>query len=339
MSTKPPNPRDAKRLQSLEEDLKSQREAAARLTAEREDLQKRLKDLASAVKGAADERADQAKLIEAALKQFEKLLKTVGIPAPGERTLPAFLDALAAHVRGLLARLAAAEKQIAALEAQLASAAQALTEASDKFRELKELADKREAEHKAQVAALNKQLAESQKRIEQLEQSGEAISQLLAENQRLAAQIDERATEVTALRAAASEAKEAIAAARTETEARVRAELGAEIAKLTKQQTALQKQLDTALLQLKEEGKTPVLTADRVAVLLGDLVDQMQTSFGGLQVRDGELKLKVGFGAVGELSGFVVPTTESTPELRENLQEVTFRFDRSAPLTGLTGGG
>ncbi len=339
MSTKPPNPRDAKRQQSLEEDLRAQREASARLTAEREDLQKRLKELAAAVKGAADERADQQKLIEAALKQFEKLLKTVGIPAPEERTLPAFLEALAAHVRGLLARIAAAEKQIASLEAQLASAAEALTAASEKFRELKELADKREAEQKAQVAALNKQLAEAQKKIAQLEQSGEAIAKLLAENQRLAALIDERATEVTALRAAASEAKEAIAAARAETEARVRAELGAEIARLTRQQAAIQKQLDTALLQLKEEGKTPVLTADRVAVLLGDLVDQMQSSFGGLQIRDGELKLKVGFGAVGELSGFVVPTTESTPELRENLQEVTFRFDRSAPITGLTGDG
>ncbi len=323
MATKQPNPRDVKRLQSLEADLKAQRDATEKLASEHSELEGRLREAEAKLKVANDERDQLLKADEAGLKQFEKVLKSQKVTATAERTLAAFIEAISQHADALNTRAEAAEKQVQAHEAQLAAGAEALKEAAQKFRELKEQAEQRENEYKAE-------LAEAQKAIKELTKSSDALEPLLAENQRLAAQIDANATEAAALTKAAADAKADIATAKTETEARVREELGADIKGLMKQQAALQKQLDTANVQLKEQGKPPLLSAEKVAGLLNELVGQMQGGIKGLQIRDGELKLKVGFGAAGELGGFVIPTTDSTPELRENLQEITFRFDRPA---------
>jgi hypothetical protein len=40
------------------------------------------------------------------------------------------------------------------------------------------------------------------------------------------------------------------------------------------------------------------------------------------------MRLKIAFGKIGRESGFVLPTAESPPELRENLHELSLRFDR-----------
>ncbi|HYO89863.1 MAG TPA: hypothetical protein VER79_14535, partial [Candidatus Limnocylindrales bacterium] len=317
-----PNPRDVRRLQSLESDLKAQRDATEKLAAEHKEMEDRVRELEAQLKAANEEHEQLVRANEASLRLIEKALKSRKIDAPSERTLPAFVEAVTVHIDALNTRAETAEKQVKGLEAQLTVGAEALKEAAQRFRDLNEQADLRDKEQRAQ-------LAEAQKAIRELTKSSGALEPLLAENQRLAAQIDATATEMAALKKAAGDAKADISAAKAETEARVREELGADIAGLTKQQAALQKQLDTANVQLKEQGKPPLLSAEKVAGLLNELVGQMQGGISGLHIRDGELKLKVGFGAAGELGGFVIPTTDSTPEVRENLQEITFRFDRA----------
>jgi chromosome segregation ATPase len=328
MTGRQPNPRDVRRLATLEADLKAQREAAEDLIKERAALTARVAELEGKLKAADSAQDGQAKANESLIKLLERVFKTHGIPPPAARGLPAFVEALATHLNSLLARTEQAEKQVADLESQLAAAGEALKEAARKFRDLKAEVDAREAEHKAQVTALSAELAAAQDALEDLRKAGTAIEPLLAENQRLAAQIDSTAAEMAALRDAARSASVDIKAARTEAEASVRAEVSAEIKRLTSAQTTLQKQLDTANAQLAQEGKTPILPAERVAGLLNDLVAGFQSNFTGLQIREGELSLKVGFGAAGEVGGFVIPTTDSTPELRENLQEIKLRFDR-----------
>lgn len=330
MTGRQPNPRDLRRLQTLEADLKAQREAAEKLAAERNELVTRLAEAEAQLKAARDTQDGESRAQEALLKQVEKLFKSRGIPPPAERKLAAFLEALAAFVESLFARIEQAEKQIAELEAQVAAANEVIKEAAVKFQELKEQADKRDAEHAAQVASLSAELAKAVKELEELKKAGLVIDPLLAENQRLAALLDNAETETKTLRDVAAAASADIAAARAETDKAVRAELGAELTRLRTEQAGLQTQLNTANLQLKEQGKTPVLPAEKVAGLVNELVGHFQTNFTGLRISDGELSLKVGFGAVGESGGFVIPTTDSTPEIRENLQQITLRFDRGS---------
>lgn len=327
MTGRQPNPRDVRRLQTLEADLKAQRDAAEKLATERNDLAKRLAELETRLKTVEE---GDSKTLEDLLKLAERLFKARRITPPPDRTLVAFLDAFAAFVDSLTARAEQAEKQVADLEQQLAVAAETIKEATQKFQELKEQMDRREAEQAAKLASVSAELAKALEALEDLKLTGTAIEPLLAENQRLAALVSAGETEAKALREVAAAASADIAAARAETDKAVRAELGAEITRLTTQQAALQTRLDTATTQLKQEGKTPVLPAEQVAGLVNELVGHFQTNFKGLQIRDGELALKVGFGAVGESGGFVIPTTDSTPEIRENLQEITLRFDRTS---------
>jgi len=332
MTGRQPNPRDLRRLQTLEADLKAQREAVEKLAAERNELVTRLTDTEAKLKAARDAQEGDSRAQEALLKQIEKLFKARGIPPPAERGLAAFFDALAAFIDSLNARIEKAEQHAAELQKQLDAANEAIKEATVKFRELKEQADMREAEHAAHIASLTAELVAARQELEELKKAGLAVEPLLAENQRLAALLDSADTETKALREVAATASQDIAAARAETDKAVRAELGGEITRLTSQQAVLQSQLDTANLQLKEQGKTPVLPAEKVAGLVNDLVGRFQTNFTGLRISEGELSLKVGFGAVGESGGFVIPTTDSTPEIRENLQEITLRFSRGATL-------
>lgn len=334
MTGRQPNPRDVRRLATLEADLKAQREAADQLLKERNALAGRVTELESNLKAVDTARSNQTKADEALIKQLERLFKANGLVPPPSRELPAFIEALTGALSDARSRAERAEQQIETLEAQLSSAADTLKEATQKFRDLKADVDAREAEHKSQVAALSADLKAAKVELDDLRKAGNAIEPLLAENQRLATQIEESSTELVALRAAAASARSDVEAARSEVEQAVRAEVGKEVKQLTKAQATLQKQLDAANAQLTQEGKTPVLPAGQVAVLINELVGEFQSGLSGLQIRDGELALKVGFGAAGEIGGFVVPTTESTPEVRENLHEIKLRFDREAPAAG-----
>jgi len=187
------------------------------------------------------------------------------------------------------------------------------------------------AEDEQRIKELEAALAAALKQAETLESAEQGtIAALIAENRRLAEQLAALDKDASLLRGAAEEAKAGLEATRQEAAASVRAELEGQFKRLHAERDALQAQLTMASKQLAEQGKTPVLPAEQAAVLVNELVDRLQVGFTDLRITEGELKLKVGFGAVGDVSGFVIPTTDSPAEIRENLQEISFRFDRAA---------
>lgn len=324
------NPGNVKRLQSLEADLTALRESTERLVAERNQLQQRLAEAEKALEKARplDTRADDE--IAAALDAFDQLVERGLIDKPRKRALADYIQITSRRLIALSERLDQAQKQIADLEARLASGESALRDALATLADLQKQIDARVAESEKRAADLEAALAAAHKTIADLQASDATAAQLIAENRRLAAQIDALSGDLAVVMTVADEAKAGLDAVRAETEARVRAELTASVQRVQAERDLLSQQLVTANKQLLEQGKTPILPADQVAVLINDLVGKMQTNLSGMLVREGEVKLKVAFGAVGETGGFVIPTADSTPEIRENLQEVTFRFDRAA---------
>jgi hypothetical protein len=57
-------------------------------------------------------------------------------------------------------------------------------------------------------------------------------------------------------------------------------------------------------------------------------IDQMRGGLGGMEVNEGELRLRVGMALVDDQPGFVLPTPSSPDATVNSLQEVTLRFDR-----------
>jgi chromosome segregation ATPase len=325
------------RLQSLEADLKALRDSTEALVAERNQLQQRLAEAEKTLEKARSQEGNPEEEIKEAIAAFESLVERGLIKRPRRPILAEYIRTVTVRLMDLSASVETSEKRIAeleenrkALEEKIASGETALRDALAQMADLQKQIDIRIAESEQRTAELEKALAEAQKTIATLETGDATITELVNENRRLAAQIEAINGDLAVVMTVADEAKAGLEAARVEAETRIRAELTGELERISSERDLLNKQLVTANLQLKDEGKTPILPADQVAVLINDLVGKMQTNLSGLLVREGEVKLKVAFGAVGETGGFVIPTTDSTPEMRENLQEVTFRFDRSA---------
>jgi DNA repair exonuclease SbcCD ATPase subunit len=160
------------------------------------------------------------------------------------------------------------------------------------------------------------------------------LEAVLAENAALAARLDEAAADLEQLKAASLELRSQLDGARAELEGgkealeKAQGELGA----IVKERDGLTESLKLANEQLAGKGITPVVPAKDVAKLVDELVVQIGTGLSGMVVRDGELRLQVAFGKVGQQTGFVIPSAESPPEVRENLHEVAIRFDRAVEL-------
>jgi predicted nuclease with TOPRIM domain len=160
------------------------------------------------------------------------------------------------------------------------------------------------------------------------------LEAVLAENAALAARLDEAAADLEQLKAASLELRSQLDGARAELEGgkealeKAQGELGA----VVKERDGLTESLKLANEQLAGKGITPVVPAKDVAKLVDELVVQIGTGLPGMVVRDGELRLQVAFGKVGQQTGFVIPSAESPPEVREILHEVAIRFDRTVEL-------
>ena len=159
----------------------------------------------------------------------------------------------------------------------------------------------------------------------------ERLAGLLTENNRLAARLDEIAADSERLRAAGLKLRaqldetkkglrEAVAASK---------KLTRSLQKTESDRERLGERLKLAEAQLKTTTTTPVLPAKEVARLIDGFVDEIGSGLPGMIVRDGEIKLQVAFGKVGQATGFVVPSADAPPEVRKNLHEVAIRFDRS----------
>lgn len=157
------------------------------------------------------------------------------------------------------------------------------------------------------------------------------LTALIAENAKLAARLDEVATDAERLSSAGVKLRGELEATRKSLRAAV-AE-GARLTKtLQKVESAGQRvaeRLNLAEAQLKSTTTTPVLPAKEVARLIDGFMEEIGTGLPGLSVREGEIRLQVAFGKAGRASGFVVPSADSPPDVRKNLHEVSFRFDRT----------
>ncbi len=159
---------------------------------------------------------------------------------------------------------------------------------------------------------------------------------LIQENRKLADSLSKVDHDLELFRERAEKAAEAIQAAKQKITAELNAAHAAELKGLQGERAQLESELALLSQQLKQEGKVPLLPPEKVANLMGDLVDRLGGQMPGMKLRTGEMKLKVAFGAAGDISGFVVPTPDSKSEIKDSLHEVTFHFDRSAAIgTGI----
>lgn len=289
----------AKRLQTLEAQLAKEKEKNKALGAERSELERRLQAaeksvqrLETATAAAAEAEAQRQAALSEAQKRF-------ALPRPT-------LDALVTMAGGLVQDRAAIQKQLEGAQAEF---------------------ERRTAEAETRAAKAEAALADSRKQIEVLQVIDDTAA-LIAENRRIAAQLESVMTDFETFRDAALKAEAAIKQAREETDKAVRAELEGQFAA---DRARLEKQVLTLTSQLQEQGKTPLISPESAARLVDDFVKRLREGLGGLRVKDGEIKLKVAFGQVGEHTGFVIPTAESDPELKENLHEVVLHFDQVKP--------
>jgi len=310
-------------------ELQALRAQVATLTAERSELSQRL----------AQRDAGEAEELASSIEAFERLVASNQLERPGTRSLRAYVEAAARQLAMLAEREQSSSQRATeleeanrALQAQLESGAEAMAETLRRIEAIQGQFDVQTAERDARVRELEAALAEAREPSPGAVDDEGTISRLIEENRRLASQIEGMSRDLLTMQLAANEAKDGLEAVREETSVQVRNELASELATVRQQRESLQKQLDLATQQLSAEGKSPVLPADRVAEMLTTLVSQMQGGMPGLSIQAGELKLRVGLEAVGSGVGFVIPSSESSPELRESLQEVILRFDNRSDL-------
>jgi len=176
------------------------------------------------------------------------------------------------------------------------------------------------------------------RRIRELEkEAGAAEKKLdaaLAENASLATRLDESSKDLERLKAASLELRTELDAARGELEkaAESAAQAQKEASSLRKERDDLADSLALANEQLAGKSIAPVLSANEVSRLVDGFVTDLGSRLSGMAIRDGELQLRVGFEKVGRATGFVVPSSESPPEVRDNLHEVSIRFSRTVDL-------
>ena len=198
--------------------------------------------------------------------------------------------------------------------------------------ERKSLTEERR-ELRTAVAANAKAAREADRRAASV---GDQLEAVLAENQKLAARLEEVAADLERLKSAGAElrkqADEAQAQLAAAQEQLASAQRGLE--DVTSERDQFAERVKIADDQLAEKAIPPVLPAKDVGVLVGGLVDEVSSKLPGMVVRDGEIRLQVAFAKVGRATGFVVPSAEAPEEIRQNLHEVAIRFDRSIELPG-----
>jgi len=157
------------------------------------------------------------------------------------------------------------------------------------------------------------------------------LAAVLEENARLAGRLDELSADLERLRAAGTKLRDELSTARGELKQALAAGKTAEraLGKADSERERLAERLKLAEAQVKTKNPAPVLPAREVAKLIDGFVEEVGLGLPGMVVRDGEIRLQVAFGKVGRVTGFVVPSADSPPDVRKSLHEVFVRFDRT----------
>jgi chromosome segregation ATPase len=178
-----------------------------------------------------------------------------------------------------------------------------------------------DARAKAAETKLQSALSEN----ERLGRTDDSLA-LIAENRRLATELETANADNQKYRKAASDAEETLAKASAEIEKKLKLELENNF---ETEKNRLNKQIQTLNSQVQSQGKTPLLSAEAASGLVDDFVSKLRGGASGLLMRRGELRLKVAFGSTGEHDGFVVPTAENSDALQGNIHELVVEFDQA----------
>ncbi|MGJ3241063.1 MAG: hypothetical protein ACFE0Q_20300 [Anaerolineae bacterium] len=328
------------RLRNLENDLLSVRRRAEETAQERRELEQRLKQAEEQIETLRTREERTQEQIETTLAAFNELVDDGVVPKRIHRkTVASFAENLASYVVSMNERLNSATDDINALKTtieeqteQLKLAETTLKNAHEQSESLRNQIDERIAQFEETKRQLEAELEEARQTISDLENENdsETVSKLIEANRDMSDELALLRKDFSLVQETADDAKKSLDSAKTEAVDAVRKQLQSQISTLQKEKNTLETQLGLANKQLQADGKTPYLSADRVAGLLNNLVDNMQSNLKGVSVSQGEFKLKLAVGGDSDTLGFVVPTPDASTELSGNLQEVTLRFDKSA---------
>lgn len=190
------------------------------------------------------------------------------------------------------------------------------------------------AERRELRAAVNANARRARAAEKEAAAAEDKVEAVLRENASLAARIEEIQADLGRVEAASLQLREQVDATAAELGVTRETLAAAEgkVGGLEQERDTLSESLKVANEQLSGKGMTPVLPAKEVAKLVEGLVVEIGTGLPGMVVRDGELRLQVAFGKVGQQTGFVIPSAETPEEVRKNLHEVAIRFDRTVEL-------
>lgn len=185
------------------------------------------------------------------------------------------------------------------------------------------LASCQRLEHR--VAELEAILEDDQSKLAEAEGLDSRIGDLISLNRSLQEELDSARENQDLL-------ENRIQDLRAEAADQVRGELEAarqEMGRLQHRISTLTKENSSLMLQMQQENKIAVLSPERVSIMLNDFQESLQSGMKDVQIRDGEVRLKIGIAAVDEQNaGFIIPSAGNIDNLKEGLSEISFRFGK-----------
>ncbi len=325
----PLDPRDIRRLAALQAELDALKKSSGRLASEHRQLQKKLTETQDALLAAEQVKARY----DRALSEFDKAASTGLIVRPEETSVAAFAQAAAAALADAASRLEEAENRAEQLTRELEDLREigtddaALERAREKLESLREETEARAEEDRARIRELEEALDEALKSVPAIDEADDVAVALLGENRRLAEEVEGLSGDLRAFEDRLAEADGRAETARRDAEDKMRDHFEGVISELRRREAVAQKQLAHATAQLKSEGREPIISAERVSMMMEDLLQEVGAHLPGLRVAEGELRLKVGFGSAGDATGFVIPTAGGEAREYDGLGEILLRFE------------
>ena len=326
---------DRLRAELLEKFEREQKASAAELEKAHKELERVNKREQVAQLKALAERTELEGRVEKALRELEALRRQFREKETLWGREQEKLDKAVATLKEEKAALAAQRQADLRIQQKFAAALEALgqsipalagktVESKDFGRILKEYfeAGKRRQERIAELEAI---LDDYRKKLAEAENLDDRIGGLIALNRALQEELEGTLADHQLLEGRIEELQ-AETAANAQKELQVACE---ELERLKTRIETLSRENASFMAQLQQEGKIAVLSPERVSMMLNDFQASLQAGMKGVEISEGEVKLKVGIGAVDENSpGFIVPTATNISELSEGLSEISFRFGK-----------
>ena len=309
-----------RRLQTLQAENESLKQEMAKVVQRAKDLEQSRRGLEAEIARNRQELADAGKELTQARKKLDTERKELNavrkefnlvqkeLEKTGKRHQADQLKFLAQKTE-IEERLAAAGKETEELRGKLAG------EKNDWSREREKL-----------TKTLETLKRENQKLVE-AEGLDSQVGDLIALNRSLQEELDSVHHSQRLLEGRIKDIQaEATAAARRELVATKK-----EMQKLQRSISTLTRENSSLLYQLQQENKVPVLSPERVSRMLNEFQESLQAGMKNVEIREGEVKLKIGIAAVDEHSaGFIIPSAANISEFKEGLSEISIRFGKGS---------